>query len=70
MSEKDEINYASAIRELEELLQQLETDEVDVDNLAVKVKRASHLIKICRKKLYETESDIKDILSEFDDDQQ
>lgn len=51
MSEADEIGYAEAIAELDTILDGLEDDDLDVDLLASRVERASHLIKVCRDRI-------------------
>lgn len=65
MAEK-KISFNEAIKELETILEQIESGEPDVDELSGKVKRASELIKICRKKLKSTEEEIDKILEEMD----
>ena len=65
MAEK-KISFNEAIKELENILEQIESGEPDVDELSGKVKRASELIKICRKKLKSTEEEIDKILEEMD----
>lgn len=47
----DEIGYAEALEELENILTELERPDVDVDVLASKVQRASELIRICRERI-------------------
>ena len=44
----EEISYRDALSELEGLLTELEEEQVDVDELAVKVHRAAELIRLCR----------------------
>ena len=63
MSEK--VKYTDAIIELEEIVSSIENDEVNVDELSVKVKRASELIKICKEKLHNTEEEVSRILTEL-----
>jgi exodeoxyribonuclease VII small subunit len=65
MAEK-KISFNEAIKELENILEQIESGEPDVDELSGKVKRASELIKICRKKLKSTEEEIDKILEDMD----
>ena len=43
--------YAEALSELESILDELESDDVDVDVLAEHVKRASELIELCRDRI-------------------
>ena len=45
------LGYAAAMRELDELLADLEDDALDIDLLATKVARASDLIRFCRSRV-------------------
>jgi exodeoxyribonuclease VII small subunit len=58
----DQPSYDSAFEELQQIVQEMEDGEIGVDDLSVKVKRASVLIKICKEKLTSTEDDVKAIL--------
>ncbi len=64
MAEK--LNYTSAFEELKQIVLELEEGEILVDELSIKVKRASELIDICKKKLTETEEDVNKILNEIE----
>jgi exodeoxyribonuclease VII small subunit len=64
---KKELSYSEAIAGIEEILQQIETGEPDVDDLASKVKQASELLKLCKEKLFRTEKEIEKILKEMED---
>ena len=55
--------YTEAIKELENLVSQMENSEISIDELSEKMKRASFLIKLCREKLTSTEKEIGSILS-------
>ena len=44
----DEIGYADAVAELDDILEQLDDDGIDIDVLSELVERAAHLITICR----------------------
>ena len=57
--------YREAIEELEEIVSQIENEQVDVDILTEKVKRATYLIKLCKTKLRATEEQVKDVLLEL-----
>ncbi len=61
---KKQIRYADAVREIEEILGQLESGELDVDELAEKVKRVTFLIKLCKTRLQTTEESVNRILDE------
>ncbi|MCR9099634.1 MAG: exodeoxyribonuclease VII small subunit [bacterium] len=52
------LTYEEAIQELQETVAQLQEDEVNMDELSAKVKRAAELIAYCREKLRATEAEI------------
>jgi exodeoxyribonuclease VII small subunit len=62
---KKEFSFSEAIVEIEDILRQIETGELDVDKLSVEVKRASELIRQCQKKLRTTEEEINSIFREM-----
>ncbi len=47
----EEISYKEALAELESILSAIEAEQVDVDDLAVKVKRSAELIRLCRTRI-------------------
>ena len=61
---KEKISYESSIKEIEEILEQIETGTLGVDELAAKVTRVTELLKACRQKLHQTEAQINKILDE------
>jgi exodeoxyribonuclease VII small subunit len=60
------MKYSEALEELQHLVEEIENGEISLDDLSVKVRRASELIRICRSKLSATEEDVKTILEELD----
>lgn len=60
MAEKK--SYTNAMNELEEILSQLEANELEVDELTAKAKRATELLKFCKEKLYKTTEEVNSIL--------
>lgn len=62
----DSINYTEAFDELQRIVSEIENGEISVDELSEKVKRATHLIKICKMKLTSTEEDVNKILKELE----
>jgi exodeoxyribonuclease VII small subunit len=64
----DKINYVEAFNELQLIVQEIEDGEITVDELALKVKRAATLIKICKSKLSSTEEDVNQILKELENE--
>ena len=67
MTTKKVITYTEAMAEVEEILEQIENEELDVDDLAEKVKRVSILLKICKDKLLKTNEQVEQILKEMEE---
>lgn len=67
MAKKD-ISYNEAVGEIEEILQQLENEELDIDILSEKVKKVSSLLKLCKKKLRQTEDEVQKILDNINEE--
>ena len=65
MAKKQELTYASAIAEIEEIMAQIESNELDIDKLTESVKRVTALIKFCKTKLYETEEEVNRVIKEI-----
>jgi exodeoxyribonuclease VII small subunit len=63
---ENELTYTAAFDELQRIVADMEDGEITVDDLAVKVKRAAELIKICKLKLTSTEEDVNAILKELE----
>lgn len=63
------IHYAEAFAELQAIVSEIEEGEISVDDLSTKVKRAVHLIRICKEKLSSTEEDVNRILKELEEDE-
>lgn len=61
-----EIKYTEAFEELKQIVSDIEDGEISVDELSIKVKRASELIKLCKEKLTSTEEDVNQILKELE----
>jgi exodeoxyribonuclease VII small subunit len=61
----DEPTYSEASTELEQILQDIESGEIDLDVLTDKVERAATLLALCRQKLAATETKVKKITAEL-----
>ena len=57
-----EKKYEDALAELEVIVRLLENDELAIDQMAAKLKRAQQLIKLCNAKLTKAEEEIKAIV--------
>lgn len=67
MTTKKTVTYNEAMAEVEDILEKIENEELDVDDLAEKVKRVSVLLKICKDKLLKTNEQVEQILKEMED---
>ena len=65
---KKVIKYSEAAEELENILSELESERVDVDDVAIKVKKAIELIRLCRERIEKTELEVTKIVKEFEND--
>ncbi|MDD4602435.1 MAG: exodeoxyribonuclease VII small subunit [Bacteroidales bacterium] len=62
------ISYTETFKELQSLVNDIESGEISVDQLSEKVKRAAQLIKICKDLLTSTETDVNQILKEIEEE--
>jgi exodeoxyribonuclease VII small subunit len=63
MANRKKLTYKEAAEELEGIVAEIESEEIDVDVLAAKVKRAAWLIKTCKDRLRSTEDEVNRVLS-------
>jgi exodeoxyribonuclease VII small subunit len=62
---KKEFSFNDAVVEIEKILHNIESGDLDIDRLSIEVKRASELIKLCQKKLRSTEVEINSIFKDL-----
>ena len=55
-------SYSEAMKRLETIVSQIESGELDIDELGNQLKEAQKLIKFCRDKLYKADEEIKKML--------
>ena len=60
------MKYEDAMHELESIVSGIEDDQISIDELSDKIKRATELIKTCKTKLFKTEQDIADVLKDLE----
>jgi len=63
----DEPSYADLSGELETILDEIESGEIDLDALSDKVERAATLLTQCRRKLAATETKVKQVTEDLRD---
>ncbi len=65
-AELDGLGYAEAVEELEEILAELDGDDVDVDRLAERVRRAADLVALCRRRLDAARVEVTRIVADLE----
>jgi exodeoxyribonuclease VII small subunit len=60
----DHLKYEEALSQLETIVHKMESNEYDIDELAVQLKTAQQLIKFCKDKLTKTEAELQKINAE------
>jgi exodeoxyribonuclease VII small subunit len=66
VTERDEPGYAAALSELDGILRELESSDVDVDRLADRVARAAELIAVCRSRITDARVRIDQVVADLD----
>jgi exodeoxyribonuclease VII small subunit len=65
MKEK-ETKYEDAMQELNQILEEIDNQEIKIDELVKKVRRGAELIKTCKKKLTEIETEVSTVLDDLE----
>ena len=60
-----EIKYREAIERLDEIIGSIENEDIDVDELSLKVKEAVDLIRVCKAKIDKAEMEVKKVVEDF-----
>ena len=63
-STKKKETYSQAISRLEQIVSQIDNNELDINQLADKIKEANDLIAFCQSKLTKADAEIEKILAE------
>ena len=54
----ENMKYEEAMAQLEAIVRKMESNELDIDEIAAQLRTAQRLIKFCRDKLTKTESEL------------
>ena len=65
-SKKKDLKFGEAMAELEEILRRIEGEEVDIDELAEELRKASQLLELCRGKIRKAELEVTQIVQSID----
>lgn len=60
-------SYKESIEEIEDIIDMIDNENLEIDDLELKVKRVIQLIKNCKKKLRSTEDSITKELDKLND---
>lgn len=58
----EKLNYSESVKRLEEIIREIESGDIELDQLGVMLKEANQIIAKCQKKLTQTEDEVKKIL--------
>lgn len=63
--ETEKLTYAEAVKELEEIVARMQSDNCDIDKLSAYTRRAIELLRLCRECLTATDEEIQKCLEEL-----
>lgn len=66
MSDNGPESFTDAMQELEAILNRIDNDTVDVDKLAMELRRATELLELCRGKIRKAEVEVAQIVQKLD----
>ncbi len=58
-------NYTKALSRLNEIVEEMESDELDIEKISILVKESSTLLKACKKALTSTEEEINEVINQM-----
>ncbi len=64
MTKKD-LTYTDAIQRISEIVEKIESNELDIDELNASVKEAASLIEACKTKLQNAETNLQETLDKL-----
>jgi exodeoxyribonuclease VII small subunit len=59
---RDDLTYVQASSEIESILTEIESGEIDLDALTERVERAAELLALCRARLAATETKVRKVV--------
>jgi exodeoxyribonuclease VII small subunit len=62
-----EPSFREAVDELEAILERIESEEIDIDQLATELRRAAVLLDLCRGKIRKAELEVTQIVQSLDE---
>ncbi len=65
--EQETASFGTALKELEEILLRIDSDETDIDRLGEELRRATELLEVCRAKIRKAELEVSQIIEQLDE---
>lgn len=62
---KEKFNFSEAYKELEQINEWFQKDDIDIDEALKKYERGLELINLCKKRLKEVENKFEDIKNKY-----
>lgn len=62
----ENMTYESAYKELKEIMDSLEGESTKIDEIEIKLKRATELLDFCKSKLNDVEVNVDELLKRLD----
>ena len=63
----EDLRFGEAIEELEGILSRVEAEEIDIDELADRLKHAAELLELCRGKIRRAEVEVTQIVQALEE---
>lgn len=63
----DNLSYTEAVRELDQIVRKMESDQCDIDSLAGYTSRALELLKHCKQRLFKVDEEVNKCLETLKD---
>jgi exodeoxyribonuclease VII small subunit len=64
-----DVKYSKAVEKLDEIIRKIESEDIDVDELSLKVKEAVELVKMCKSKIEKAELEVKKVVADLEIEQ-
>ena len=61
-----DVKYSKAVEKIDEIIRKIESEDIDVDELSVKVKEAVELVKMCKSKIEKAELELKKVVENLE----
>ena len=59
------IKYKEALERLDEIIASIDDEDIDVDELSLKVKEAVELLRVCKTRIDKAEMEVKKVVEDF-----